>query len=110
MSEYVRKIDAIRAKQRELLERELLLIEARKKEIIELVEKMGLLTVSDAVLVAALTPILQAIEADNKTTLSALEAQGKEILHGNNRRKSEKSASIPTETTTSYESIDHVTA
>ena len=93
MSEYLKKIDVLRAKQRELHEKELALIENRKKEIAALIEKMGLLTISDAVLVAALSPVLHAIETDDIATVTALESQGDAILNGNNRRKSEKNSS-----------------
>jgi hypothetical protein len=92
MSEYLKKIEALRAKQRELFEKELELVENRKKEIVSLIEKMGLITASDAMLAAALSPLLRAIETDDKATLTLLEEQGEKILHGNYRRKIEKNS------------------
>jgi len=79
MSEYLKKIEALRAKQRELFEKELELVENRKKEIVSLIEKMGLITASDAMLAAALSPLLRAIETDDKATLTLLEEQGEKI-------------------------------
>ena len=110
MSDYLKKIDALRAKQKELIEKELELIESRKNEVATLLEKMGLLTVSDAILVAALSAVLHAIETDDKATLATLEKTGAQILNANNRRKVEKITSLAASSGATHATIDNAHA